>query len=134
MPPRPHANRFVGREGVLSEVAEAFGRGRLVELIGPPGVGKTRLALELAKRTPPPSALRFCDLTEATSLGAFLFQVARCLGAPLPLDASSDELARRVRERVWADDSLFLILDNFEQLTSSADAALATWFERPCPR
>jgi predicted ATPase len=129
-----HTNRFIGRERALAEIGEAFGRGRLVELIGPPGVGKTRLALELARRTPPISALRFCDLTEAASLTAFLLQMARCLGVPVPLDISPDELDRRVRERVWVDDSLLLVLDNFEQLPTSADAALAAWFERPGPR
>ena len=124
-------NRFVGRERALAEIAEAFGRGGLVELVGPPGVGKTRLALELARRTPPPSALRFCDLTEANSLGAFLLRVARCVGAQVPRDVSPDDLARRVRERLSVDDSLLLVLDNFEQLPASADAELATWFERP---
>ncbi|TKD11799.1 ATP-binding protein [Polyangium fumosum] len=143
MPPRPGKtqsprdggpSRFVGREHALQKIAEAFARGRLVELVGPPGVGKTRLATEFARRTPPLSALRFCDLTEAASLSAFLFQVARCLGVPVPLDISPEELARRVREQVSADDALLLVLDNFEQLPASADAALAAWFERPGAR
>jgi predicted ATPase/Tfp pilus assembly protein PilF len=128
------ADRFIGRERALDEVGEALRRGRLVELVGPAGVGKTRLAQELARRTPPLSANRFCDLTEAASLGAFLLAVARAIGAAVPLDASLDEVARRVRERLWADDSLLLVLDNFEQLPASADAALAAWFERRGPR
>ncbi|MDI1442654.1 tetratricopeptide repeat protein [Polyangium sp. 6x1] len=143
MPPRPDKtqisrdggeSQFVGRERALEKIAEAFARGRLVELVGPPGVGKTRLATEFARRTPPLSALRFCDLSEAASLSAFLFQVARGLGAPVPLDISPDELARRVREQVGKDDALLLVLDNFEQLPASADAALAAWFERPGAR
>ncbi|MDC3989051.1 ATP-binding protein [Polyangium jinanense] len=142
MPPRPEktrtsrdggASRFVGRESALEKIAEALARGRLVELIGPPGVGKTRLATEFAKRSPRLSVLRFCDLTEAASLSAFLFQVARSLGVPVPLDISPDELARRVRERVFSDDAMLLVLDNFEQLPASADAALAAWFEGEGP-
>ena len=37
---------FVGRHQALAEAAELVGRHRLVTLIGPPGVGKSRLALE----------------------------------------------------------------------------------------
>lgn len=127
-------NRFVGRARALEEVAEALGRGRLVELVGPPGVGKTRLALELARGRPPLGAFRFCDLTEAASVRALLFAVARCLGAAVPLDVSQEELATRVRQRLVSDDSVLLVLDNFEQLPASADAEVATWFVRPGPR
>ena len=41
---------FVGRQQALAEAAELVGRHRLVSLIGPPGVGKSRLALELGGR------------------------------------------------------------------------------------
>ena len=40
---------FVGRQQALAEAAELVGRHRLVSLIGPPGVGKSRLALEVAR-------------------------------------------------------------------------------------
>ena len=128
------AARFVGRERTLERLAEALARGRLVELVGPPGVGKTRLATEYGRRNLAPSALRFCDLTEAGSLSAFLFAVARVLGLAVPLDISPEDLAARVRERVAGDESLVLVLDNFEQLPASADAALAGWLERPGAR
>src|SRR6266545_5420114 len=41
---------FVGREAELGEVLELLGRNRMVTLTGPGGVGKTRLALEAARR------------------------------------------------------------------------------------
>ena len=47
--PAPVAD-VIGREAELSELAEAIAKQRLVTLIGPGGVGKTRLALEVARR------------------------------------------------------------------------------------
>src|SRR5215471_10314177 len=40
---------FVGREGERASVLAALAESRLVTLIGPGGVGKTRLALEVAR-------------------------------------------------------------------------------------
>jgi len=45
---RERLSSFVGRTGELEELSEAVRSGRLVTLIGPGGVGKTRLAVEAA--------------------------------------------------------------------------------------
>jgi predicted ATPase/class 3 adenylate cyclase len=45
--PRP-LSMFIGRERVLEHARELFCRGRLLSLVGAGGVGKTRLALQLA--------------------------------------------------------------------------------------
>ncbi len=46
----PHAvTSFVGRGRSLGEIRDALGRSRLVTLVGPGGIGKTRLAVEAAR-------------------------------------------------------------------------------------
>ena len=50
--PRPPTTSFVGREAELADLASALKAHRLVTLTGVGGVGKTRLALELAARSP----------------------------------------------------------------------------------
>ncbi|MFZ0082078.1 MAG: hypothetical protein WAL13_23495, partial [Trebonia sp.] len=48
---------FVGRAGVVDEIADQLSQYRLVTVTGPGGAGKTRLAGEVAKRV----AGRFAD-------------------------------------------------------------------------
>lgn len=45
--PPPPPNRFLGRGAVVGEVARRLASERLVTVVGPAGVGKTRLALEV---------------------------------------------------------------------------------------
>ena len=49
---RPQTTSFVGRESALADVSAALKAHRLVTLVGVGGVGKTRLALEVAARHP----------------------------------------------------------------------------------
>jgi predicted ATPase len=104
----------------------AGGTTRLLTLTGPAGVGKTRLALEAARRL----ADDFTDGVVFTDLTAVddPLEVATALAAGLgPPDAGPTPPLERIAERLRARETL-LILDNFEKVLSAApllDALLA---------
>jgi predicted ATPase/DNA-binding CsgD family transcriptional regulator len=109
---------FVGRAGAVDEVAGLLEQCRLVTVTGPGGVGKTRLAGEVAGA----AAGRFADGVWLAELAAVRdpAQVAAVVAAALgirelPLVASADALARALARR-----QLLLVLDNCEQVIGAA--------------
>src|SRR5690242_4150154 len=75
----PWFDRFVGREHELADLSAALPRTRLLSVVGPVGVGKTRLAAELARRVAPsfPGGVRWVGLASVTKP----WQVAPAVGA-----------------------------------------------------
>src|SRR5215472_6219341 len=127
---RDELTEFVGRRSELAQVRDALAGARLVTLTGPGGIGKTRLALQVAAG----AGRAFRDgawLAELTGLrdpGLLVAEVARSLGL-------SDKSAR------WAVASLadylqarrvLLVLDQCEHL-ADACAVLADALLRGCP-
>jgi predicted ATPase/DNA-binding CsgD family transcriptional regulator len=109
---------FVGRAGVVTEVAGLLDRYRLVTLTGAGGMGKTRLAGEVATGI----AGRFADGVWLAELAAVRDPalvpavVAAALGiAELPGVATADALTRSLARR-----QLLLVLDNCEQVIGAA--------------
>ena len=102
---------FVGRERELTTLKEALdtaigGSGRHVELVGEPGIGKSRLLEELlveAKGREPSPDVRFASCGEYESSTAY-YPFRRLLREVLGLarDAPAEETSRRLAEAVAA--------------------------------
>jgi predicted ATPase/DNA-binding CsgD family transcriptional regulator len=104
---------FIGRTRELDELVDALATSRLVTLLGPGGVGKTRLAGEVARRLAPTLAFgaTFVELV-STRPGFFVQTVASVLGVTeRPGQALRDGVLARLRP-----GRSLLVLDNCEHL------------------
>jgi predicted ATPase/DNA-binding CsgD family transcriptional regulator len=128
--PEP-ASSFIGRIRHLAESRAALGSSRLLTLAGPGGVGKTRLALELARSQVGLRAdgVWLADLATIAEPAAVIAEAASAIGmdpqrAPVTLEAVRDYVG---------DRDLLLMLDNCEQVIEAC-ARLATELLTGCPR
>ncbi|OEV03890.1 BTAD domain-containing putative transcriptional regulator [Streptomyces oceani] len=115
---------YVGRESEQRHLRERFGASRLVTLVGPGGVGKTRLATTFAADLP--DAVCLVELAPVHSPEDVPHAVASALGLRSPGDVLS-----RVAETLSARDTL-LVLDGCEHL-AEAVARLAEELLGRCP-
>ncbi|MGH9509840.1 MAG: ATP-binding protein [Terriglobales bacterium] len=118
MPQRPHS--LVGREKDLEMSQSLVLRGnvRLVTITGPPGVGKTRFATELASTVASEfdDGVVFVDLAPVRDPALVLDAIARVLGV---VDHPDRPALQRL-QRHLADRNLLLLLDNLEQVIGAA--------------
>ena len=122
-PPEPPGNlpsrltSFVGRKRELQELAGLILDSRLVTLTGPGGIGKTRLALEVARRQRSqfPGGTWWIDLASVTDPETVLDQVAGALGmAPMPGPALLEAIVRALGRR-----RVLLLIDNCEHVAAA---------------
>src|SRR5687767_729657 len=121
---------FVGRARDVAEVRRLLSTSRLVTLTGPGGVGKTRLALEVANavRRLFPDGLVVVELDQVSDPALVVNKVAVSVGlreqaGRAPLEMLTDYLASR---------QLLLVLDNSEHVID-AIADLADALLQACP-
>jgi predicted ATPase/DNA-binding CsgD family transcriptional regulator len=121
---------FIGREPELEQLAVVLREARLVTLAGASGLGKTRLAVELARRTMPeyPAGAWFAGLAALTDPSLVAREVAIALGVREQLGES---LAEALPGHI-GDRELLLVLDNCEHLLD-ASARLVEDLLRRCP-
>ena len=120
VPPRPISTLF-GRDDELDALAERFASARLVTLIGPGGVGKTRLAVETAHRLGAGfvDGIAFCDLTRIAE-GAGEEDVGAAVCATLRIEPRAGVMAADRIAEVFRTDRFLLVLDNCEHVLDGA--------------
>jgi predicted ATPase/DNA-binding CsgD family transcriptional regulator len=127
---RGELTEFVGRRAELVLVRRALSSARLVTLIGPGGIGKTRLAIEAASG----ARRAFSDGVGVAELGGLrdaallVPEVARSLGLA---DKSARWAVASLSDRL-ASRRVLLVLDQCEHL-ADACAVMADALLRACP-
>ena len=127
--PAPRSS-FLGRESDVAMVGESLRRGRLVTISGAGGIGKTRLAIEVAREAVEAFAggVWFVDLAPVADAELVVSTIARAAGADVrgasdPLAALADRLAAQ---------RILLLLDNCEHLIGEI-ARVADRLLAACP-
>lgn len=119
------ATAFIGRHAERMVLADLLAdERRLVSLVGTGGIGKTRLALQVAQDLAPNfrDGARFVALAAITTAAELPAAIAQALGVPLPGASSPpDQVIALLTGR-----SLLLVFDNFEQLLTPEEAAQVT--------
>lgn len=111
---------FVGRAPDLERIRARLEQGRLVTVCGAPGIGKTRVAIELARaRASRYARVIFVPLGAAQALGPALAAIGAALEVELP-PLPEAELPAAVAAALAGFGKTLLIFDNFEQLVDSA--------------
>jgi predicted ATPase len=115
---RPSTTSFIGREAEVAELATTLKAHRLVTLTGVGGVGKTRLALEVATRLADefPDGVWLFELAAVADPAAVPDAVASVLGiTQQPGKSVAESVAAALEGRVR-----LLVLDNCEHLLNAA--------------
>ncbi|WP_370932261.1 BTAD domain-containing putative transcriptional regulator [Amycolatopsis sp. cg13] len=122
---------FVGRDEDLARIAELLATSRLITVLGPGGAGKTRLALEAARRHEYAGGAWLIDLasvSEPAEIGAAVLSGIGLRGGALfeartgtELDVLADQLGGRKR---------LLLMDNCEHLVDAVAHLVAALLSR----
>jgi predicted ATPase/Tfp pilus assembly protein PilF len=116
------ATSFVGRDVELTEIAILLAEPscQLLTLVGEAGVGKTRLALQLAHEQQKLETFKdgvyFVSLESVGSTSLIPAQLATTLGLELQTENPLEEIARAIAER-----HMLIVLDNFEHLMDGVE-------------
>jgi predicted ATPase/DNA-binding CsgD family transcriptional regulator len=120
---------LIGREDDAGRLIELLARSRLVTVIGPGGVGKTQLALEVARRMAPSftNGAAFVGLADLDDPELVATEIARALDL---VDVSGPEPTEGLHSALRSLRML-LVVDNFEHLVAAAPVLASLTAECP---
>jgi predicted ATPase/DNA-binding CsgD family transcriptional regulator len=114
---------FIGRSETITEVCTLLRDHRLVTIVGQGGIGKTRLALEIAKRLQNNDLFApwFVALAAYSQPEEVPLAIANSLGITIQVQKTA---LQQIIE-ILSHQPTLLVLDNFEHLLPAADALMA---------
>jgi len=126
------ASELVGRETVAQHLRDLLSAYRAVTLTGPGGIGKTALALDVARSLFPTFQGDVClvELASLSDPGLVPSRVAGAIGLKL---GGGDEISAESVARAIGGKKLLLVLDSCEHVVDAA-AGVAETALRLCPR
>ncbi|GAA2011236.1 ATP-binding protein [Microbacterium ulmi] len=123
-------NELVGRDRERAEIGALLARPatRIVTLVGPGGVGKSRLAIEIARDAAAAGReVAFAALESVSSPDRVMTAIARALGVR---DTGDAPLVGKVAAAV-AERDVLLVVDNMEHLLAAADVLVTLIADAP---
>ncbi len=128
---RTQLTSFVGRAAEIAEVKKLLGETRLLTLTGPGGVGKTRLAVQVASEVLPlfPAGLWVVPLASVQDGEHVPDAVAAAMG--MPVVTGTPATVESLRDRLL-DGRAMIVLDTCEHLIGAC-ATLAVRLVQMCP-
>ena len=122
------ASSFIGRDAEIAHVDTLLAGARITSVLGPGGIGKTRLACEVARRRASrhPDGVWFIDLAPLAGAESVLRAVARALDVrERPGCALIDAVCAHAATR-----RLLLVLDNCEHLRGACADFADAWLRQ----
>ncbi len=114
------SSSFVGRNEEIRSVEKALDEHRLVSLVGPGGIGKSRLAIAAASEVMEryPDGTWWVDLASARDVDALTSRLATGLGLTSPAECAPE----RVVQHLAGHPEALIVFDNCEHLlTATSD-------------
>jgi predicted ATPase/DNA-binding XRE family transcriptional regulator len=124
------ANSFVGREDDIEVVGRSLRRlARLLTVTGPGGVGKSRLSMEVARRSLPlfGNEVWFIELAQFDDPRPLIHEIGRVIGA-----GASENVEESVINRLRPQRAL-LIIDNCDRFIAAVSSIVGRLL-RSCPK
>ncbi len=122
------SSSLVGRETELEELVAALSDGRLVTIVGAPGVGKTRLAREVAaSKREARGGVWQVDLVAAADVADVCSAVEAALAAPAGARATREARVAALGKAIAARGPSILLMDGFERAAPFAAQTIGAW-------